>query len=282
MRIKTIFSLAALLTAAMASAIPAAATEYFQTQSGLMHYKGTPSGEKEIRLGNALLFTADVDGIDFTLLRSSPGHDIVLVFLSSGGTACPGLYRLVDTGARPPRVTEEFGTCSDIPTIRWQGDAVFLSFPSMSGDRPSAWSYTPTTGLKEVTSEPSVPSHSRSSLAAARHPNEIAVTAPGEIECISMFSQLILAAQLGREPELADDRLLDERAELTLSCAALAKCDQLGSFALTKFIERNSRGSVSCRATAPFRDPDRALQEFPKMKSALEKILQYVRSEYRQ
>ena len=58
-------------------------------------------------------------------------EDPVVVFaLSSGGSGCPVMYRMVHlTGESDPLVTEPFGDCSDIPRVSLEGERLRMRFP---------------------------------------------------------------------------------------------------------------------------------------------------------
>jgi hypothetical protein len=57
--------------------------------------------------------------------------DVVLIQLSSGGNACPATYAWLDTRPGSIRLTDEFGTCSDLHEISWDAETVTVSMPSM-------------------------------------------------------------------------------------------------------------------------------------------------------
>lgn len=57
--------------------------------------------------------------------------DVVLLSLSMGGTACPGVFAWLDTRPGMIRVTDVFGTCSDLHEVTWDAEAVTVSMPSL-------------------------------------------------------------------------------------------------------------------------------------------------------
>ena len=57
--------------------------------------------------------------------------DVVLVGLSTGGTACPAMFAWLDTRPGMIRITEVFGTCSDLPKVTWDAETVTVSMPSL-------------------------------------------------------------------------------------------------------------------------------------------------------
>lgn len=57
--------------------------------------------------------------------------DVVLLQLSSGGSLCPAMYVWLDTRPGQVRLSDEFGTCSDLHAISWDSEAVTVTLPSM-------------------------------------------------------------------------------------------------------------------------------------------------------
>jgi hypothetical protein len=55
----------------------------------------------------------------------------VLIFLSTGGTGCPGTYAWVTREAGGLRATEPFGTCSDIGELQQAPDGPMLVMPRL-------------------------------------------------------------------------------------------------------------------------------------------------------
>lgn len=62
-------------------------------------------------------------------------RQIVLVAEYSGGTACPATYFFVEVGSDAlPRLSSDFGTCSDLPEISMDGQAIVVTMPGQEGD----------------------------------------------------------------------------------------------------------------------------------------------------
>lgn len=59
---------------------------------------------------------------------SSGPAKYALLTVSSGGTACPAQYRLVDAATR--QATDAFGNCSDVPKVTQEGDGLLIDFPA--------------------------------------------------------------------------------------------------------------------------------------------------------
>lgn len=62
-------------------------------------------------------------------LLEGRGQDFVLVYKSSGGIACPGMFIALRVKS-PLVLSEEFGTCSDSYRARVEGDRLVVTMPS--------------------------------------------------------------------------------------------------------------------------------------------------------
>jgi len=61
---------------------------------------------------------------------SSEIGEVAVLSVSEGGNACPAMFRIAYPGASGKYVlTDEFGDCSDIPTIIFEEKQVTLRFP---------------------------------------------------------------------------------------------------------------------------------------------------------
>ena len=57
------------------------------------------------------------------------GHTYVLVAVASGGVNCPSRYQAIDLSAATPKVSQQFGNCSDLPKVAVGADgALRVSF----------------------------------------------------------------------------------------------------------------------------------------------------------
>ena len=91
--------------------------------------------QMELRLGRRKV--ADLSGnmyVSFVAhFREWGAGELVVMSLGSGGSACPAMFQIVVVGAQgPASVTEEFGDCSDSPTITLQQlpeEQLSLRFP---------------------------------------------------------------------------------------------------------------------------------------------------------
>jgi len=72
------------------------------TQLGPLSVNKTTSDQLAIRLNDSILLPTDAWGIDIDRLSPADGPaDFVLVFFNTGGTACAGLYRLIEVRHAP-------------------------------------------------------------------------------------------------------------------------------------------------------------------------------------
>jgi hypothetical protein len=62
--------------------------------------------------------------------------DLVLLMLSTGGNACPGFFSWVHVTPGAERMTEPFGTCSDLAEVTWDSETVTVTLPSMVNGQP--------------------------------------------------------------------------------------------------------------------------------------------------
>jgi hypothetical protein len=93
----------------------------------------TNGGEWEfhVRVDSVLLLRDDVaERVSLHTITAWSGGLAALLEVSSGGSACPSMYRIVEfaEGSRPT-VTEEFGDCSDIPLVLLDGTRFRVRFP---------------------------------------------------------------------------------------------------------------------------------------------------------
>ncbi len=80
-----------------------------------------------------------LNGMVYASFRDRVG-DVVLVSMASGGSACPALYAWLDTRPGMIRLTQAFGTCSDLAEVSWDSEAVIVTLPSLvPGEGPVAF-----------------------------------------------------------------------------------------------------------------------------------------------
>ncbi|HEU4556925.1 MAG TPA: hypothetical protein VFS20_03710 [Longimicrobium sp.] len=117
-----------------------------------------------VRLGSDVVFR---DSVSLTVmlhtLTSWSGRRVALLELASGGTGCPSMYRIVEfSEERRPRVSAEFGNCSDLPVVLLDGTRFRVRFPGFytnyqarqPGFRPppaATWEYLGDGRVRRVT-----------------------------------------------------------------------------------------------------------------------------------
>ena len=70
--------------------------------------------------------------------------DVVLIDISDGGSACPANYMFATISPTGQfSKTEEFGNCSDIPTVKFDDKSITVSLPSGGGrkSKTESWTY---------------------------------------------------------------------------------------------------------------------------------------------
>lgn len=74
--------------------------------------------------------------------NTAKDKSLVLLQVSSGGNACPATYMVVEVNASGAvKSTKEFGTCSDIPEIKYTNDILTLKMPNMESKKSSLFKY---------------------------------------------------------------------------------------------------------------------------------------------
>lgn len=104
----------------------------------------TPSGPATITQGGGshVLRIAGtsfpIDGMMFVSFADRVGN-LVLVQMSSGGSFCPAEFAWLDTTPGKVRLTETFGTCSDLYEIAADTETVTVTMPGPPGQGRSAF-----------------------------------------------------------------------------------------------------------------------------------------------
>jgi len=82
---------------------------------------------------------------------------VLLLAVSAGGTACPSQFRFLSIRSDgSTRSTDEFGTCSPLPTIKLSDDQITVSLPDMRGRGHEAWVYAHEGLSKSLSIDPNV------------------------------------------------------------------------------------------------------------------------------
>lgn len=67
---------------------------------------------------------------------------IVLLELDTGGTGCPAYFRIIELDNRGlASNSDQFGNCSDEPTIQFDGKALLMGFSPFGHAARAVWSY---------------------------------------------------------------------------------------------------------------------------------------------
>jgi hypothetical protein len=96
----------------------------------------SPSGEVRIVGGEMELKSISVGGTLFPLndfradLLESLGN-LILVGIYTGGAGCPATYAWLDTTPNNLRLTESFGTCSELYEVSHDSETVTITMPSL-------------------------------------------------------------------------------------------------------------------------------------------------------
>jgi hypothetical protein len=103
------------------------------------------AAEQTYRILLAGKVVGEGDGFSATIHDVYPDRDqarLVFIAVASGGTGCQLSYRLVDVAAGAgANVTEEFGNCNRVDTIRKEGDAWYFSLFGNVDSTHDTWVY---------------------------------------------------------------------------------------------------------------------------------------------
>ncbi len=92
-------------------------------------------GERELRYGPEIV-VEDATSLSFKKGFNVGDKQVILLETSSGGRACPATYFFIEfTPIGSSKMTDEFGTCSDIPVLKTDGAAIIVTMPSNDGDK---------------------------------------------------------------------------------------------------------------------------------------------------
>ena len=112
--------------------------------------------------------------------------DVVLVSVSTGGSACPAEFVWLDTRPGMLRLSDRFGTCSDLAEVSWDAESVIVTLPSMRpGEGPVAFHWDGKSAAIREVALPQPPSGIAVAAPPAvwigRHPDEF-LSAPEQRE----------------------------------------------------------------------------------------------------
>ncbi|MEZ5754985.1 MAG: hypothetical protein R3D90_09540 [Paracoccaceae bacterium] len=163
----------------------------------------TPSGPAVIEKGADFTHVLRIAGANFPIegmMSVAFGErlgTLVLVAQYTGGTGCPAMFAWLDTTPGKVRLTETFGTCSDMAKVTADAETVTVTMPGPPGQGRSAfvWDAKGRIVEQKLGMEPTGLAPDRGVGAwVGRHPYEL-VTAP---EWAGVFTVLMGGAALER------------------------------------------------------------------------------------
>ena len=136
------------------------------------------------------------EGMPYSAFETKVG-DVVLVSLASGGTACPAEYVWLDTRPGQIRLTDRFGTCSDLPTVTWDSESVIVTLPSMvPGEGPVAFVWdgkgAAVRGMGLAHPPSGLPPAAGATVWIGRHPAEVLVAPEWQQTLLSLMGEVAL------------------------------------------------------------------------------------------
>lgn len=159
--------------AVLAVALPAMvmAETQIDTPSGVAVLEAAGSDMRLSLGGKAFV----LNGMAYASFRDRVG-DVVLVSMASGGTACPALYAWLDTRPGMIRLTQAFGTCSDLAEVSWDSESVIVTLPSMvpgEGKVAFRWDGKVVTETALAVPKSGMLSSAGAAAWVGKHPNEL-------------------------------------------------------------------------------------------------------------
>ena len=123
-----------ILPAILAALLPVAAP----AQDGFEQQADTPSGPLSVSVDEEAFVASVTVGaetftfpeVQYAFIAERVG-DVFLIELSPGGNACAGNFAWLDTTPGQVRMTEPFGTCSDLFEISYDDQTITVTLPSM-------------------------------------------------------------------------------------------------------------------------------------------------------
>lgn len=190
------------------TALGAAAQEAIDTASGPAVIE-PGEGQHVLRIAGT---SFPVEGMMFVSFAERVGN-LVLVMQVSGGSACPAVFAWLDTTPGKVRLTETFGTCSDLYEIASDAETVTVTMQGAPGQGRSAfvWDGKGTIIEQRLGMEPTGIDPEQGAMAwVGKHPYTL-LTAP---EWAGLFTDLVggevlaqaqAAIAIGSEMQLQGD-----------------------------------------------------------------------------
>ncbi|MDR1642244.1 MAG: hypothetical protein LBT59_21340 [Clostridiales bacterium] len=129
----------ALIAIVLSFGLPAAsadAAKHLVVGDSEITINGEPYEEKIFVNGKLAYDNADGEMLNVTAQFETDNGNTLVFFLecSSGGTACPALYRFIFAASDGHvSISDSFGTCSDLPELRISPEKMIVVIPNMDG-----------------------------------------------------------------------------------------------------------------------------------------------------
>lgn len=114
----------------------AAAQEQHVSRFGVLDIKA----DEEDRLKHKLLFNGkeifqyEAQSIEIAKILKGADRDYIIVATNSGGIACPVQFVIIEVSkSAQPKVSKDFGSCSETTTARLVNGRVIIETPSYAG-----------------------------------------------------------------------------------------------------------------------------------------------------
>lgn len=108
--------------------------------------------DNKLWLGPRMLSKEDNDISGVHAVFDTPGQTTLMLSIGGMGASCPSLYvflTLKSDGSTS--MTDQFGTCSDIPQVATANNQIFVTMPEMNGPGDKTWTYANDTLSKKST-----------------------------------------------------------------------------------------------------------------------------------
>jgi hypothetical protein len=108
--------------------------------------QSAPDGSKTFTISLGSKVIAEEREFDSVYVEAVHPRDkppaLVLLGLGTGGSGCPGYFKIVDlTAGGGARITEKFGNCSDLFSAKVDNGAWRIDIPKFGGASAQSWLY---------------------------------------------------------------------------------------------------------------------------------------------
>ncbi len=114
---------------------PAALVQAQESQEVATRFGVLSVNEDKILLFKGRPLVPTIEGnnsLDLGTVRQIGATDVVLV-TSNGGSGCPAVFYFVSVTRSGAKATPEFGTCSDLATVKRKGNSISVTMPGFLG-----------------------------------------------------------------------------------------------------------------------------------------------------